>query len=85
MNMAATWEGELLGALGDTIWLISLRLILFMLIFSPAGQKMESWGEEKMDGGGRLSLSGPAWFGSVRVGSAHKVSIWCRRDVTFSK
>ena len=46
---------------------------------------MESWGGEKMDGGGRLSLSGPARFGPVRVGSAPKVSIWCRRDGTFSK
>ena len=85
MNMAATWEGELGGAFGGTIWLISLWLILFNLMFCPAGQKMESWGGEKMDGGGRLSLSGPARFGSVRVGSAPKVSIWCGRDVIFSK
>ena len=52
----------------------------------PSGRKeIGSWGGEKMDGGGRLSLSGPARFGPVRVGSAPKVSIWCRRDGTFSK
>ena len=33
----------------------------------------------------RSSPAGPALFGSVRVGSAPKVGIWCRRDVTFPK
>ena len=54
-------------------------------IFCPARQKMENWGEEKMAGGGGLSLSGLARFGSVLVGSSFKISIWCRRDVSFSK
>ena len=54
-------------------------------IFCPARQKLENWGEEKMAGGGRLSLSGLARFGSVLVGSSPRVGIWCRQDVTFSK
>ena len=33
----------------------------------------------------RSPPAGPARFGSVWVGSAPKVGIWCRRDVTISK
>ena len=85
MNMKPIWEGDLGGGLGGAIWLISLRLIMFKSIFCPARQEIENWGEEKMAGGGRLSLSGLARFGSVLVGSSPKVGIWCRRDVTFPK
>ena len=44
---------------------------------------MESWGEEKMDGGGRLKLSGLARFSSVLVGSSPKVSIGVDKTSLF--
>ena len=71
--------------MGSAIWLISLWLMIFKLFFCLGRQQMEIWGEEKLAGGGRLSLSGLARFGSVLVGSSFKVSIWCRPDVTFFK
>ena len=48
MNMAATWEGELGGVLGDTIWLTSLRLMIFKLICCPALQKWRAGGKTKI-------------------------------------